>query len=95
VKGLKALGIVRRMDDLGRVVIPMEIRKANGWAPNQPMEMFADNDGGLYIKAYGKDEEKKEVLEQLEHLHKNTENLEVLKIVSNAIDFIKKQGAAE
>jgi AbrB family looped-hinge helix DNA binding protein len=89
---LKALGIVRKMDELGRVVIPMEIRKANGWEPNQPMEMFADNDGGLLIKAYGKDAEKQAVLEQLEHLKSTTANEEVLKIARNTIEFLNKQG---
>ncbi|WP_180953712.1 AbrB/MazE/SpoVT family DNA-binding domain-containing protein [Bacillus sp. T33-2] len=89
---MKALGIVRRMDDLGRVVVPIEIRRANGWAPNQPMEMFADDEGGLYIKPYGKDEEKKEVLEQLQHLHQTTDNPAVFQIVSKAIGFIKERG---
>lgn len=88
----KALGIVRKIDELGRVVVPMEIRKANGWEANQPMEMFADDEGGLYIKAYGKEAEKNEVLEQLEHLKSITANEEVFKIASNTIDFLKKQG---
>jgi AbrB family transcriptional regulator, stage V sporulation protein T len=88
---LKPLGIIRKLDELGRVVIPMEIRRANGWATNQPMEFFAV-EGGIYIKAYGKESEKKEILEQLEHLHNTTENDEVFKIVTNAMKFIKSQG---
>lgn len=89
---MRALGIVRKIDELGRVVIPMEIRKSNGWSANQPMEMFADNEGGLYIKAYGKDEEKKEILEHLEHLQKTTTYEEVFKIANKTIEFINKQG---
>lgn len=88
---LKALGIVRRIDDLGRIVIPIEIRRANGWEPNQPMEMFADSEGGLYIKSYGEDAEKKQVLEQLEDLKKQTENPSVFEIVGNAISFINER----
>lgn len=92
MKGLKALGIVRRMDELGRVVIPMEIRRTNGWEPGQPVEMFADNEGGLYIKAYGQDEGKQEILEQLKHLCTTTASAEVFKIASNTIEFISKKG---
>jgi bifunctional DNA-binding transcriptional regulator/antitoxin component of YhaV-PrlF toxin-antitoxin module len=88
---LKPLGIVRYLDPLGRVVIPKEFRRANGWNDNQPMELFAV-DGGLFIKAYGREEEKKEILEQLEHLQNSTANKEVLKIASKTIEFIKKQG---
>ena len=47
-----ALGIVRKLDDLGRVVIPKEVRRAQGWKSGQPLEMYTDKDGGLVIKAY-------------------------------------------
>jgi len=41
---MKAVGIVRKIDNLGRVVIPAEIRKRNGWKEGQPLEMFIDGD---------------------------------------------------
>ncbi|HLR59640.1 MAG TPA: AbrB family transcriptional regulator, partial [Pseudogracilibacillus sp.] len=37
---MKALGIVRKIDDLGRVVIPKEVRISQGWEPGHSMEMF-------------------------------------------------------
>ncbi|MEJ9151047.1 AbrB/MazE/SpoVT family DNA-binding domain-containing protein [Bacillus smithii] len=64
---MKALGIVRKIDDLGRVVIPKEIRDSQGWKPGQPMEMFLDDDK-LVIKPYGKEQEKLEVLDKLDDL---------------------------
>ncbi len=48
---MKATGIVRKIDELGRVVIPKEIRKLMGWADGDPMEMFVD-DNGVYLKKY-------------------------------------------
>ena len=39
---MKATGIIRRIDDLGRVVIPREIRKSLGIAEGDPLEIFVD-----------------------------------------------------
>jgi transcriptional pleiotropic regulator of transition state genes len=41
---MKATGIVRRIDDLGRIVIPKEIRRTLGLNEGDPMEMFVDED---------------------------------------------------
>ena len=41
---MKATGIVRRMDDLGRIVIPKEIRRNMGLRPGDPLEIFTNND---------------------------------------------------
>ena len=48
---MKSLGIVRNMDDLGRVVIPKEVRKSLGFERHTPMEMLAD-EKGIYIRKY-------------------------------------------
>lgn len=41
---MKSTGIVRRIDDLGRVVIPKELRKTMGVAEGDPLEIFVDGD---------------------------------------------------
>lgn len=41
---MRAIGIVRRVDDLGRIVIPKELRQAMGINEGSPMEIFANND---------------------------------------------------
>ena len=41
---LKATGIVRRIDDLGRVVIPKELRRVHGIEEGDPLEFFVDGD---------------------------------------------------
>ena len=43
---MKATGIVRRIDDLGRVVIPKEIRRTLRIREGDPLEIFTDHEGG-------------------------------------------------
>lgn len=54
---MKATGIVRRIDDLGRVVIPKEIRKTLRIREGDPLEIFTDRDGGVILKKYSPIEE--------------------------------------
>lgn len=49
---MKATGIVRRIDDLGRVVIPKEIRRTLRIRENDPLEIFTDRDGEIIFKKY-------------------------------------------
>lgn len=49
---MKATGIVRRVDDLGRVVIPKEIRQIMHIKEGYPMEIFTDRDGSIIFKKY-------------------------------------------
>lgn len=41
---MKATGIVRRIDDLGRIVIPKELRRTLGIAEGEPLEIFVDGE---------------------------------------------------
>ncbi len=49
---MKATGIVRRIDDLGRVVIPKEIRRTMRIREGDPLEIYTDNEGGVIFKKY-------------------------------------------
>lgn len=49
---MKATGIVRRIDDLGRVVIPKEIRRTMRIREGDPLEIFTDSDGEVVLKKY-------------------------------------------
>lgn len=56
---MKATGIIRRIDDLGRVVIPREIRRQLGIKDGDPLELFIDA-RGIYFERYnGREEELK------------------------------------
>ena len=47
---MKATGIVRRIDDLGRVVVPKEIRRTLRIREGDPMEIFTNRDGEVILK---------------------------------------------
>lgn len=49
---MKATGIVRRIDDLGRVVIPKEIRRNLRIREGEPLEIFVDREGAIILKKY-------------------------------------------
>ena len=49
---MKATGIVRRIDDLGRIVIPKEIRRAMRIYEGDPLEIFLDTDHNIVLKKY-------------------------------------------
>ncbi len=49
---MKATGIVRRIDDLGRVVIPKEIRRTLRIREADPLEIFTDREGEIILKKY-------------------------------------------
>jgi len=51
-KYMKATGIVRRVDDLGRIVIPKEIRRTLRLHEGVPMEIFTDREGEIILKKY-------------------------------------------
>ena len=49
---MKATGIVRRIDDLGRVVIPKEIRRTMHIREGDPLEIYTDEGGRVIFKKY-------------------------------------------
>ncbi len=70
---MKATGIVRRIDDLGRVVIPKEIRRTMRIREGDPLEIFTDRDGEVIFKKYSPMGELAAFASQLcETLHRTT-----------------------
>lgn len=49
---MKATGVVRRIDDLGRIVIPKEIRRTLRIKEGDPLEIFTEKDGNIILKKY-------------------------------------------
>jgi transcriptional pleiotropic regulator of transition state genes len=48
---MKSTGTVRRIDDLGRITIPRDVRRHFGWGKGQPVEILS-HEGGLTLRAY-------------------------------------------
>lgn len=49
---MRATGMVRKIDDLGRLCIPKELRRTSGIEDGDPIEIFTDNDGVIVLKKY-------------------------------------------
>ena len=49
---MKATGIVRRIDELGRIVIPKEIRRTLRIREGDPLEIYTDREGGIILRKY-------------------------------------------
>ena len=70
---MKATGIVRRIDDLGRIVIPKEIRRVLRIREGDPLEIFTEKDGEVIFKKYSPMGELGGFAAQIcESLHKTT-----------------------
>ena len=90
---MKATGIVRRIDDLGRVVIPKEIRRTLRIREGDPLEIFTDRDGGVILKKYSPIEEltnfSKEYCDSLQHF------IGHVVLISDKYAFVSVSGAAK
>ena len=88
---MKATGIVRRIDDLGRVVIPKEIRRTLRIREGDPLEIFTDRDGGVILKKYSPIEEltdfSKEYCESLQQVIGN------IVLIADKDAFVSASGA--
>ncbi|MGP4061475.1 AbrB/MazE/SpoVT family DNA-binding domain-containing protein [Halobacillus sp. H74] len=85
---MKALGIVRKLDELGRLVLPKEVRDSHGWEQGQPFEMFMD-EKSLVIRPYGKEKEKQLVLEELNQIKRELSG-ESQETIQKVIDYVQK-----
>lgn len=45
---MKATGIVRKIDSLGRIVIPKEIRRVNNWEEGTPLEIYVEGENVMF-----------------------------------------------
>lgn len=57
-------GIIRRMDDLGRIVIPKEIRRVRGWEEGAPIEIVPDGQD-VILRLYGDNQRLEDLLNEL------------------------------
>lgn len=76
---MKATGIVRRIDDLGRIVIPKEIRRMLRVREGDPMEIFVNNNGEVILKKYSPVAELGDFAKDyVESLHESTGHIAVI-----------------
>jgi AbrB family transcriptional regulator, stage V sporulation protein T len=87
---MKPLGIVRRIDDLGRITIPMEVRRLHGWETGTPIEMFA-TDKGLVLREYGAEQKKLAIIEELKYLANTITDETALAMIEDIMEYVKRE----
>lgn len=66
---MKSTGVVRKVDELGRVVLPIELRRNLGIAEKDPLEIYVDGEQ-IVLKKYVPDTEREEVKKGLENFNR-------------------------
>lgn len=92
---MKATGIVRRIDDLGRVIIPKEIRRTLHIKEGDPLEIFT-GEGGVIFKKYDSSENVSDAVTQLKNFIENDDctcKTALLEKVQEMEQILKKAGA--
>ena len=85
---MKSTGIVRKVDDLGRVVLPKELRRTLGIEEKDALEIYIDNDK-IILKKYQPNAEKDEVIANLQKMASSAKNPNVLETIDRAIKLIR------
>lgn len=85
---MKSTGIVRKVDELGRVVIPIELRRSLGIAEKDALEIFIDGNQ-IVLQKYQPDTEKQEVIQALKKLAGDAGSGYALDALTRAIKLIK------
>ena len=81
---MRATGIVRRIDDLGRVVIPKEIRRQMRIEEGDPLEIYTTNDGAVCFKLYQeKPLTEEEILDRFEEMSREEKAELIKKMIEN------------
>lgn len=89
---MRATGIVRRVDDLGRVVIPREIRRSMGIKEGEPLEIYLENDAVIFRRySYNLVDEVKRVAELIEcNCNADSETMaDISRMLSTVAELVK------
>lgn len=85
---MKSTGIVRKMDKLGRVVIPIELRRTLNIDVKDSLEIYVDDDQIILTKYKG-NAERNDILSKLQDLTVQTNDTNTRDILNRVIEFIK------
>ena len=85
---MKSTGIVRKVDELGRVVIPIELRRSLGIDLKDALEIFVEEDR-IVLQKYAPNVEKQDVKMKLLEMVSNVAGAEEKETLQRAINLIK------
>ncbi|SEB15974.1 looped-hinge helix DNA binding domain-containing protein, AbrB family [Thalassobacillus cyri] len=86
---MKSTGIVRKVDELGRVVLPIELRRMMEIKEKDPLEVYVEGDK-VILANYQPSEERENVRNKLEWLSKNAANAEQRQAFDEIISYVSK-----
>lgn len=86
---MKTTGITRRVDELGRVVLPIELRRMLDIDTKDSLEIFVEGES-VILRKYRRDTDKADMLKELDNVLQYSDNPHVHEIITNAKEFIKK-----
>ena len=89
---MRATGIVRRVDDLGRIVIPREIRRSMGIREGEPLEIYLENDAVIFRRySYNLVKEVERVAELIEcNCNADSETMaDISRMLSTVAELVK------
>ena len=95
---MRATGIVRRVDDLGRIVIPKEIRRSMGIKEGEPLEIYLENDAVIFRRySYNLADEVKRVAELIEcNCNADRETMaDISRMLSTVAELVKDDEECE
>lgn len=87
---MKATGIIRRIDDLGRIVIPKEIRKTLRIKNGENLEIFVNENENIILKKYNQIDKLKDLSEEITEAIYN--NIKKTTIITNTEKIISVKG---
>ena len=95
---MKATGVVRRIDDLGRVVIPKELRRSLRIQEGDPLEIFTDDEGGVIFRKYDYTESVEDSVQRLREAVLENQDLKnsraLIEKIAEMIDLLNTQKKA-
>lgn len=86
---MKTTGITRKVDSLGRVVLPIELRRMLGIEVKDSLEIFVEGES-VILRKYRRDTDKAHQIAQLANVLEYSDNPHVHELITDAIDYIKK-----
>ena len=86
---MKATGMIRGIDNLGRVVIPMEIRRNLGISSGDPLEILTDNEGHIMLKKYDPSPKIANQVKMLQDMINNNTNYEQ-EVINKAVGLLSE-----
>jgi AbrB family looped-hinge helix DNA binding protein len=89
---MKATGVVRRLDDLGRLCLPKEIRRTLHISPGDPIEFFVD-DNSIILRRYDSYGDMQQLLDNMERNIRLSDTLITSKQLNKLLDKLKEMRA--